>query len=406
MIIDDLVSNMKKIMEHVSFEKRSGFDTLNDPKIWRLDTTHSFVNNTQTIIILDNQSAYYFYRFINTIRQYCDKKNLYFSEEFLDKLMIELIGKFHNEDIQKETPRLITEFLKQFEKTNYEKYHVFLPISHYDFQKEIELENFKIKELTAEEFFEYVNRSKDITKMEYDSLTKHNETKIIAIIEVESIEEDDALQKAKNMLKKFIHSEKLFDVGSFVTMRTGHYNQISESIIIHNKTTGNLSSKHHNYFIPTRITPQKEFYKNLEPHRDKLYKFLFSDHTTSFQQSIISSMHWLGEVDNLRDTNEKKYISYLTGLEKLSIKKYEQAKKKKFAEHISVFQNTPKEIKFYEEYYERRNLLLHDEHLRIFNEQEFTLLSILRSLLLEMIDHYDEFENIEQFWLKQYNVTL
>lgn len=247
---------------------------------------------------------------------------------------------------------------------------------------------------------------KQIYDMEYDSLTKHNETKNIAIIEVESIEQDDAIQKANDNLKKFIHAEKLIDVGSFVTIRTKHYSQVNESIGVYNKTTKGYSSSSHNHHIPIRMTPSKEFYEKLEPYRNKLYKFLFNTNLTSLQQSIISSMYWLGEVDILRDTNEKKYLSYLTGLEKIVVKKHENQSKKKFALHMCALHKTPNEIQFYEDYYERRNQLLHDENLRIFDEQVFTLLSIMRRLLLEMIEHYDEYQNVEEFWLKQYNITL
>jgi len=411
MIIDELKNNLQKILEHTTFlDKPSGFRDLANPKIWR---SHGhvkfFPERKQGTTILDIQSAYFYYKFMNDIRKYCDGKNLSFSEEFLDKKVMELIEKFDGVDITKDILNLIQEFLLQFDKTNYHSYLIFLPISHYEYN-EINLEKFQIKKLTKEDFLKLTERMgeefKQIFDSEYDILTKHNETKTLAIIEVESIEEDDAIQKANDNLKKFIHAEKLFDVGSFVTTRTKHYSQVSEGVGIFNKTTKTYSSIGHNHNIPVRITPRKEFYQGLEPYRNKLYKFLFNTNLTSLQQSIISSMYWLGEVDILRDTNEKKYISYLTGLEKITVKKRESQSKKKFALHMCALHKTPNEIPFYEEYYERRNQLLHDENLRIFNEQVFTLLSILRSLLLEMIEHNDEYQDVKEFWLKQYNITL
>ena len=411
MIIDDLKNNLQKVLEHTTFQNLpSGFERIDDPKIWR---SHGYVNffpeRKQVTVVLDNESAYFYYKFMNGVRKYCDEKNLCFSEQFLDKKVMELIEKFDGADSTKDMLNLINTFLTQFDKTNYHSYLIFLPISHYQYH-EINLDKFQIKKLTKDDFFKYVEsiekEQEPIYELEYDSLTKHNETNTIAIIEVESIEQDDAIQKANDILKKFIHAEKLFDVGSFVTSRPKHYSQVHESIAIYNKTTKGFFFSGHNHNIPIRLTPRKEFYQRLEPYRDKLYQFLFKNNLTSLQQSIISSMYWLGEVDILRDTNEKKYISYLTGLEKISLKKYEGQSKKKFAQHMCALHKTPDEIQFYENYYERRNQLLHDENLRIFNEQVFTLLSIMRRLLLEMIDHNEEYQNIEEFWLKQYNITL
>lgn len=411
MIIDNFKNNLKKVLEHTTFQDTlSRIDTESYPKIWRSQGhIRFFPERKQGTMILSNESAYFYYKFMKDFRKYCDDKNLYFSEQFLDKKVMELVEKFDGVDVDKEMLNFIQEFLCQFDKTNYHSYRIFLPINHYSY-KEINLDKFQIKKLTKEDFFRYTEKMdkkfKQIYDLEYDSLTKHNETKTIAIIEVESIEEDDAIQKANNNLKKFIYAEKLFDVGSFVTPRTKHYSQVNESIGVFNKTAKTYSSSSHSHYIPTRVTPSNEFYQRLEPYRDKLYKFLFNTNLTSLQQSILSSMYWLGEVDILRDTNEKKYISYLTGLEKIAVKKHENQSKKKFALHMCALYKTPNEIPFYEEYYERRNQLLHDENLRIFDEQAFTLLSIMRRLLLEMIDHNEEYQNIEEFWLKQYDVQL
>lgn len=153
MIIDDLKNNLQKVLEHTTFQNTpSGFRNLSNPKIWRSQGHVQFVpERKQGTVILDNESAYFYYKFMNGVRKYCDDKNLCFSEQFLDRKVMELIEKFDGIDIAKDILNLIQEFLLQFDKTNYHSYLIFLPISHYEYN-EMDLEKFKIKKLTKKIF--------------------------------------------------------------------------------------------------------------------------------------------------------------------------------------------------------------------------------------------------------------
>ena len=404
---DELVENMKKIIEYTIFDYSTKPTPSLNPEIWR--TNIRSINGrkpTVSSILLKRDAESFYYNFLDIVRDYCKEKNMYFSEKFLDDLMLDLIHKFRNVNPQQDTVKLIRKFLSIFDKTVYEKYTILLPINHYILTDEINLDEFKVKKLTREDFSEYCTSSKvDTADKDFKNLTVNNNTDTIAIIKVESIKEDDAVQKAKNILKKFIHGEKLFNPNSFITTRLGYYTTIKDTLIVCNEANEFLSDFIEIHHQLDNIVPTKNFYEEIKPYRAKLHKFLFNTRLSSFQESIIASMCWFGDVDIQRDTNTKKYISYIVGLEKLSMKKYENRKKNKFGLCIATFQKI-KEKQFYEKYYEKRNNLLHDENLRIFDEQVSTLQDILRRLLLEMIDHYDEFQTIDEFWSKQYNIEL
>lgn len=408
MNIDALVSNMNEIIHHTIFGKELGPRGFKNKNLWRSLLKHKAATDEPVLVSLKPECAYYFYNFMDDVRRYCKEKNLNFSAKYLDDRLMDLIGQFQNVDITKDTQRLVSDFLKSFDNLDYKTFQFFLPINHYDYREETSLEGFKIKKLTLNEYLEYMPSRRDdkTNKMFYDDLINSNNTDTIAIIEIDSINEDDAEQKAREKLQKFIHSEKLFDPFSFITNRYESYVLISECIIVVNKTDSRINCPNHNHFIPTRTTPSKKFYDELKPYRDKFYKFLFNDNLTSLQEAIISALYWYGEATNLRDSNTKKYISYITSLEKITMKKCEQSKKKKFAECIATFRKTPDQISFYRDYYERRNKLIHDEAIRIYDEQVFTLLDTIRTILFEMIDNCDKFNTVEEFWLTKYDYKL
>ena len=167
-------------------------------------------------------------------------------------------------------------------------------------------------------------------------MIKNNHTKTHAIIDVKAHDYDAAKELAAELLDKFIFSIKLFDPGSFVSTRKNSYEQINDSILTYNKSTKTLRSSGHNHHIPDRVNPSNDFYKNLEIKWKKLTSFLYSECLTMFQKSILASMYWYGSIDTLRDSNTKKILYYLIGLEKLLLKKKEQ-KKRKNLENILQF---------------------------------------------------------------------
>ena len=92
---------------------------------------------------------------------------------------------------------------------------------------------------------------------------------------------------------------------------------------------------------------------------------------------------------------------------KLLLKKKEQKKTKKFGEHAAIlFSGNRKYTKSYETYYEKRNDIIHDENIKIYNEEINTLQFNLRNLLLDMIENSDKFQNIESYYMNRHNIAL
>lgn len=404
--INENVVNTLKFSEIKEIKSKS--DLMHRPENWR--STSFGPLGSHKWFILKNSAAYYFFNIKKILREYCSKKNYSLSENYLDKNIIDfLISCKTSNAPDSDVMFNVKEWLKELDSINRHEYRILLPVNHYDFREELNIDNIQIVKIDDDSIKKYFISDDRVSREIYDveHLEESNHTNIYAIVDVKAHDLDAATELANELLDKFIFSIKLFDPGSFISTRKNSYEQINESILTYDKSTKNLGYSGHSHYVPGRITPSKEFYKKLERKWKKLTVFLYSEHLTMFQRSILASMYWYGSVDIMRDSNVKKFLYYLIGLEKLLLKKKEQQKTKKFGEHSAIlFSGDRKYAESYERYYLKRNDVIHDENIRIYDEEVTTLEINLRSLLLDMVEHSDKYQNIESYYKDKYNITL
>lgn len=409
MIINELNENIGSILTHSEIrEIKSKSDLMLNPEEWRSTGFGGLESHKQ--FVLKNKAAHYFFNVKNILRQYCSEKNFNLSDNYLDNTIVQFLITCKESNAKKNDLMFhVKEWLQDLDEVKIHDYRILLPINHYDFKEELNLENVHIVKLTDEIIEQYFKSDKNVLKDLFDRehLEQSNHTNIYAIIDVKAHEQDAAIELANELLDKFIFAVKLFDPGSFISSRKNSYEQVNESIISYDKSKKSMSYSGHSHYVPGRITPDKDFYKKLEVKWKKLTSFLYSEHLTMFQKSILASTYWYGKIDELRDSNVKKFLYYLIGLEKLLLKKNEQKKTKKFGDHSAIlFSGNIKYTESYQKYYTKRNDIVHDENIRIYDEEVVTLQINLRSLLLDMIENFDKYQDVESYYKQKYNIVL
>ncbi len=360
--------------------------------------------------VLQDKAAHYFFNIKRILREYYSEKNYSLSENYLDKTIVDFLilcksSKMSDSDVASH----VKKWLEKLDSVNQYEYRILLPVNHYDYNDHFTIDNITIAKIDSDLIKKYFAMNKQIPNNlhDVDYFIKSNNTDIGAIITVKAHDVDAAQELAEESLDKFISSIKLFDSGSFISTRKYSYEQINYMILIHNKSIGSLQPSRYNYYTLCRTTPSEEFYKKLENTWGKLASFLYSEHMTAFQKSIFSSMYWYGSIDSLRDSNVKKFLYYLIGLEKLLLKKHERQKGKKFGEHSAIiFSGDQKHAEFYKKYYDKRNDLVHDENVRIYDEEVTGLQINLRYLLLDMIEKSDKYSDVESYYKDEYKIKL
>ena len=376
-----------------------------NPDIWRFKSFGPI--ESQKMFILKVNAAHSFFNIKKILREHCFEKNYVLAESYLDKNIIDFLISCKSSVLSESDVLMsIKEWLQEFDSVEQHDYKILLPISHYDFKNELNIANLKIIRINDHAFKKNFT-SVNLPFFSSSDFIKTNDTDICAIVNVKAHDENGAKELAQEILDKFIFSIKLFDPSSFISTRKHSYKQLTELTMTHDLSKQTLSSGGNNFFICARTIPNESFYLKLNTKWEKLVSFLYSEHLTMFQKSILASLHWFGSVDNLRDSNVKKFLWYLTGLEKLLLKNHEQQKAKKFGDHAAVvFSGDIKHTNFYKSYYEKRNEIVHDENITIYDNDVDTLRFNLRNLLLDMIENSQTCEDIDSYYKKKYNLDL
>ena len=403
MIVDTINENVIEILKFSEIEDTPRIKKLPNHTEWR---SIAFGPPKSCKFILKNKAAHYFFNIKGSLREYCSEENYKLSENYLDKTIVDFLISCKSSDMSNSD--VMSRVKKWLEKlgVNLHEYRIMLPVNHYDYNCNLTIDNIDI-----------VKIDNDLIKKEFpldepilfnaEDFIKENHTHVGAIITVKAHDVDAAKELAEELLDKFIFSIKLFDYGSFISTRKHSYETIGYSFFIYDKSAKLFHSSMDTYYIPCRITPNKEFYKNLENTWKKLTSFLYSKNLKPFQKSILASMYWYGSIDSLRDSNVKKFLYYLIGLEKVLLKKKEQKKGKKFGERMAIiFSGDLKHTKFYKKYYAKRNDLVHDENLRIYDEEVDTLRINLKYILLDMIENSDKYQDVGSYYKDKYNIDL
>ena len=403
---DEINKNVTEILKFVEIEDQTSnnFIRLKHDEWRRI----GFPESNKTLI-LKNNATFYFFNIKQNLREYCSEKNYRLSENYLNNTINDFLISCKLSNISQNDVRTqVKNLLDKIDDVNLHEYRVFLPVNHYDYRDNFTVDTVKIVKIDNDlfkKYFTYQGRTVDSPNV--DNLIEHNNTDVGAIITVKAHDIEAAKELAEELLDKFVFSIKLFDFGSFISTRKYSYDQVNYCTLIYDKSTQGVSSRWDEYYPLARTTPPDEFYKKLENKWKKLTSFLYSEHLTTFQKSILDSMYWYGSTDNLRDSNTKQFLHCLFGLEKILLKKYESQKGKKFAKHMAIiFSGDHKYADSYRKYYDKRNDLVHDENTRIYDEEVMTLKINFRELLLDMIENHDKYENIESYYKEKYKIDL
>ena len=404
--INENVINILKFSEIKDITHRS--DIFLNPTEWRAIGFGSL--ESMKAFVLQRKATHYFFNIKKILREHCSEKNYSLSQDYLDKTIVDFLtlcksSKVSDSDVISH----VKEWLEKLDSLNQYEYRILLPVNHYDYNDRFTIDSITIAKIDNDLIKKYFAMNEQIPSDLYDAdhFVKSNNTDIGAIITVKANDIGAAQELAEELLDKFIFSIKLFDYGSLISTRKHSYQQINSSIFIYHKSNESFESSGHNYYTSSRAIPSEEFYKKLENTWGKLASFLYSEHMNAFQKSIFSSMYWYGSVDSLRDSNVKKFLYYLIGLEKLLLKKHERQKGKFFGERSAIiFSGDQKHAEFYKEYYDKRNDLVHDENIRIYDEEVTTLELSLRNLLLGMIENSDKYPDVESYYKDKYKIKL
>jgi hypothetical protein len=387
---------MKELLQHCNFTTTKPYE---DPNVWR--GTMSIDNNFFVIL---KSASYYYFRGLDYIREELQQKSIILSENYLDSSYFQFIEKqkTNGEDLSS----ACTNWLKNLTTLQSKHFKFLIPINHYDYRGDIDLGIIKVVKLTD-----------DILKQEFvvpdahplltsSKLVENNQTNTFAIITIEASEEKYATERAYQILARFIYAVKLMDPGSYIRVRKHALSQISENILI--QEANNLSSSYHNHNIPVRIIPNPGFYKDLGPYWNKLVKFLYSDKLTDLQDVILSALYWYGESDTRFDSRVRLYLHLITGLEWIVLHPYGRSNGK--AENFGkicakLFSGDEKHSGFYKAYYLKRNNIAHQKLVDIYKEDIDSLSINFRSLLLQLIDLTDKYDDLKNLFYKEFRIS-
>ena len=226
-------------------------------------------------------------------------------------------------------------------------------------------------------------------------------------MDIKSVEQEHAEELGYELVEKFIYATKLIDPGSYIRLTKCAMVQINEDTVV--QENGQFPSSHNmqNHHVPIRTNPGDDFYNKLQPYWDKLASFLYSKNPTDLQGVILSALYWFGEADVYTDSRVKLFLNYVNGLELVILHKLDDIRQKSvpFGKRCAkIFFDDEKYWEFWKDYYWKRNHITHKEYVYIYKEEIDTLRIDLRSLLLQLIDFTNKYNNLEDVFDKEYEI--
>ena len=391
-------------LEHVEVAATVLSDPLHArPDIWRL-----IVEPHGQSIILKNGLSYYFFNLKQCMRDYCAKKNLIVSENFIDEQIVKLLV-----DTKSSCTGLpdivnhVKNWIDSVEKTKQDDYTVIMPINQYYFRGEVNTDRLKIVKITDKKIEEsmcpFPNPLKDLYNAK--ELSESNKTDIFAIVNTRANDKDSAVELAEAMVDQFVYAVKLVDPSAAASSRKNSYNGLLVSYPIYNASKERISVVNKRLNETTGMIQSKEFYDNLNEPWTLLLGFLFDSNPTELQKAIIDALYWYGEVDVHRHTLVSQYLYCLLGLEKLLVPKRKSEKAKAFGKNAAiVFNKSEEHAEFYEQYYKKRNSLVHEGPIMIYQEDVDTLRLRLRQILLELVSNTTKFIDLKSYYNTVHNI--
>jgi len=394
----DFVKNIKELLNHCELRKTQ---SIQDPDVWQSRIS----GNDPNFFVLKKSASYNFFRSLDYLREQIKKKNLELSDDFLNNSFVNFI-----ESQTRKNGNVYNNCQTWFDDLcilQIKKFVFLIPLSHYNYKHEINLDVIKIVKITDEVINQEFTIPKELTQLySVEKLIKDNDTQTYALVKLSAFEKNVAEDTAYNIVEKFIYATKLIDPGSYIRLRKRVMHQVNEQIL--SSENGNFSDGGHTHNLPVRVTPSDDFYNKLQPYWDKLSSFLYSDNLTDLHQVILSALYWYGETDVHTDSKVKQFLNFITGLEWIVLHVYGRTlvKSDKFSQNCAVlFSGDKKYSNFWAKYYSKRNNLNHQKLVDIYKEEIDTLRLNLRSLLLQLIKHTDDYDTLKEVFERKYEIS-
>ena len=374
------------------------FDSLpSRPDCWRL-----IVNPAGKSIVMKNGLPFYFFKLKQHMRNYCAEKNLIVSETFIDEQIVGLlVGSKASGTGLPDIAIRVKSWIDQIDKTTQDDYRVVLPLSRYHFRGDVNTTRIKIVKITdkkiADNFIPVSNSLKD--GFNAQELAGINETETFAIARTRANDKESAVELAKGMVDRFVYAVRLIDPDSTASSRTNSYKKFYMAYIVYNTSKGEMTSVLDRLNEPPNRIQTDDCYNKFHKSWMRLLDFLFDNHLTDLQRSIIDALYWYGEVDTHRDTLVSQYLYYLIGLEKLLVPGHERQKAKKFGRNAAaVLDGGADCAELYEAYYKKRNSLVHEGPVMVYKDDVDSIRLWLRSILLGLVDNTDKYMDLESYY--------
>lgn len=394
--VDAISRLVTDALAHVEVVKAPLAPLLKSPGYWRV------IVNPDQLIVMKTGLPYYFFKLKRQVRAYCASKSITFSETFIDEQITKLLvdTKISSTEPSGIEAR-VKDWVSNLEKIKQEGYSIILPINRYQFRREVNTEQIEVVKMTDEKIKEALG-SFPIPPEGWPTakqLAEANETSTFAMARTRANDKESAVELATSMVDRFVYAVKLIDVDTTVSSRKNYYNALRLSYLAYSTSGGDLciGSKHLN--APISTTPSKAFYDKLDKTWARLLDFLFKGSPTELEESIIAALYWYGEVDVSGDPLVSQYLYYSIGMETLLVPHYERSKTKTFGRNAAmILHGCAEHAGVYEEYYKKRNELIHEGPVVIYKEDVDNLRLWLRSILIHFIDNSDKFTDLKSYY--------
>ena len=162
------------------------------------------------------------------------------------------------------------------------------------------------------------------------------------------------------------------------------------------------------------LQPSKPW-KPIQPYWNDLKLFLFSQNLNQMQSLIITAMYWYGDASKETENEISKFLKYIYGLESLVIFDKTYGKKKRMAQRLATIfsknnRNSNVNSTFYDnlfqQYYDKRNNIVHAGKLNMNPEDVDAVGSALRDLIFIYISFSKKYTDVKIMFKNEFSIEV
>jgi len=371
---------------------------------------------TNNKLCLPHKTSFYRLKILQYVRTKSKSWELKISDEFISKELNSLIFKIKlDKKLLSELGKTVKNWLNNLKNLKPINMRFILPVNNVDYRKDIEFDNIKLKKLTLavlKNFVPFHDKQGVFSPEETFEDLNRNETKIFALIDVQAEDEEKGYLLANQILKKLIHSMRLFDPPSGITEREFYFPPTQYPHIMVNLDNQNLSSKGATLHNNTHIWRTKDYWNRVQPDWDQLTTFLYSSTPNEIESLILTAIYWYGDAGKESEENLSKFLKYMHGLETLLIFDNKYNKAERMASRLAAINSkkNPENYDFYKnlmaKYYKFRSGMIHSGKLEIDNEDVSTTHQWLRNLIFDFIRFSKKYSEVSVLFKTEFNLDV